>query len=74
LIYFSLLSIGSSVEVTILELAKEVARLIDAKVEVIPTVSPPDWYVAENQETMNTLAVKETKSWEESIIELVQKV
>ena len=68
-----ILSIGSSVEVTILELAKEVARLIDAKVEVIPTVSPPDWYVAENQETMNTLAVKETKSWEESIIELVQK-
>ena len=66
------LAIGSSTEVTTLELAHEVARLIGVEVEVESTTSRPDRYVADNEETMATLGVRETKTWKESILELIE--
>ena len=67
------LAIGSSTEVTILELAHEIARQIGVGVEVESTLSQPDRYVADNEETMATLGVRETKTWKESILELIEK-
>ena len=65
------LSIGSSTEVTILELAHEVARLIGVEVRVEYTLAQPDRYVADNEETKVTLGVRESKTWKESVLEFI---
>lgn len=70
----NLLSIGSSTQVTIIELANEIARLFDAEVKIEPTKSRADRYVADNRETMSILGVQETKTWKESVLELVEKI
>jgi nucleoside-diphosphate-sugar epimerase len=66
------LSIGSSTEVTILELAHEIARLIGVEVKIESNLIQPDRYVANNEETMVTLGVRETKTWKESVLEFVE--
>ena len=58
---------------TILELAHEVARLIGVEVRVESTLAQPDRYVADNEETMTTLGVRETKTWKESVLEFIEK-
>ena len=65
------LSIGSSTEVTILELAHEIARLIGVEVKIESNSTQPDRYVADNEETKVTLGVQETKTWKESVLEFI---
>ena len=70
----NLLTIGSSTQTTILELANEIARLFDAEVEIQPNLTLADRYVADNKETMGILGVQETKTWKESVLEMVEKI
>ena len=65
------LSIGSSTEVTILELAHEIARLIGVEVKTESDSTQPDRYVADNEETKVTLGVRESKTWKESVLEFI---
>ena len=65
-----LLSIGSSVPVTMLDLAEFVAEQFSAKVEVDSHEITGDRYVADNQITKTALGVDEAISWKHAIVQL----
>ena len=66
-----LLSIGSSVPVTMLDLAEFVAEQFSAKVEVESHEITGDRYVADNQITKTALGVDEAISWKHAVVQLI---
>ena len=67
-----LLSIGSSVPVTMIDLAEFVAKQFSAKVIVNDHYKVGDVYVADNELTKDLLKVNETISWREALLDLTQ--
>jgi nucleoside-diphosphate-sugar epimerase len=67
-----LLSIGSSVPVTMIDLAEFVAKQFSAKVIVKDHHKVGDVYIADNELTKNLLKVDETISWQEALLDLIQ--
>lgn len=67
-----LLSIGSSVPVTMIELAEFVAKQFSAKVVVEGHHKAGDFYVADNELTKDLLKVGETISWREALLDLIE--
>jgi nucleoside-diphosphate-sugar epimerase len=65
------LDIGSSKPVTMRELAEEVSLLTGAKVRYLGEDSACDYYVAQNQETLQLLNVNERISWKSSLAQFV---
>ncbi len=67
-----LLSIGSSVPVTMIDLAEFVAKQFSAKVIVSDHLKIGDVYIADNELTKDLLKVNETISWREALLDLTQ--
>lgn len=67
-----LLSIGSSVPVTMIDLAEFVAKQFSAKVIVNDHQKIGDVYIADNELTKDLLKVDETISWQEALLDLIQ--
>ena len=65
-------SVGSSVKVTISELAEFIATATRAKVEYLNPNAPGDIYTAENALTIESLGVTETKNWQDAVIECIE--
>ena len=65
-----LLSIGSSIPVTMIDLAEFVAEQFSAKVVVDDHHKIGDVYVANNESTKNLLKVDETISWQQALLDL----
>lgn len=65
-----LLSIGSSVAVTMIDLAEFVAAQFSAKVVINDQHTAGDVYVADNELTKNLLQVDETISWQQALLDL----
>ena len=65
-----LLSIGSSVPVTMIDLAEFIAKQFSAKVVVDDHHKIGDVYVADNESTKNLLKVDETISWQQALLDL----
>ena len=67
-----LLSIGSSVPVTMIDLAEFVAQQFSAKVIVDNQHKIGDVYVADNEITKDLLKVDETISWQQALLDLIR--
>ncbi len=67
---FPLLSIGSSIPVTMIDLAEFVAKQFSARVLVDDHHKVGDVYVADNELTKDLLKVDETISWQQSLLDL----
>ena len=65
-----LLSIGSSIAVTLIDLAEFVAKQLSAKVVVDDHYKIGDVYIADNQLTKDLLKVDETISWQQALLDL----
>jgi len=68
----ALLSIGSSVPVTMIDLAEFVAKQFSAKVIVNDQHKIGDLYIADNELTKDLLKVDETISWQEALLDLIK--
>jgi hypothetical protein len=68
----ALLSIGSSVPVTMIDLAEFVAKQFSAKVIVNDQNKIGDLYIADNELTKDLLKVDETISWQEALLDLIK--
>jgi len=66
-----LLSVGSSVPVTMIDLAEFVAKQFSAKVIVNDHHKIGDVYIADNELTKDLLKVDETISWQEALLDLI---
>jgi len=66
-----LVSIGSSIEVSIAELADFIATATGAKIEYLNPNAPGDIYTADNAATLESLGVAETKYWQDAVIECI---
>ena len=66
-----LLSIGSSIPVTMIDLADFVAQQFLAKVVVDAHYKIGDVYIADNELTKELLKVDETISWQQSLLDLI---
>ena len=66
-----ILAIGSSVPVTMIELAEFVAENFSAEVCIENPNAVGDRYVADNSLTMRTLGVEETIHWKQSLLEFI---
>lgn len=66
-----LLSIGSSVPVTMIDLAEFVAKQFSAKVVIDDQYEIGDLYVADNEITKDLLKVDETISWQQALLDLI---
>ena len=64
----SILSIGSSTPVTMIQLANFIAKLSDSKVILLNPEAEGDVYIANNRTTLERLQVIETKSWQDSVM------
>ena len=64
----SVLSIGSSSPVTMIELATFIANLSNSKIILLNPDSQADVYLADNYETCKRLQVTETIKWQEQIM------
>jgi nucleoside-diphosphate-sugar epimerase len=64
----SVLSIGSSSPVTMIELATFIANLSNSKIVILNPDSQADVYLADNYETCKRLQVIETIKWQEQIM------
>lgn len=62
-----ILSIGSEKAVTLQDVAKYIAKLTDANVDLPQAYNSGDYYVANNEATIRRLQVKEAAPWETSI-------
>ena len=62
-------NIGSSRPVTMIELANFIAEKSDARVALLHPEAEADYYVANNESTIERLRVTETKSWQELLTE-----
>jgi dTDP-glucose 4,6-dehydratase len=67
-------SIGSSIKVTISELAEFIATATGAKIEYLNPNAPGDVYSADNAATLESLGVTETKNWQDAVIECIEIV
>ena len=67
-----LLSIGSSIPVTMIDLAEFIAQQLSAKVIVDDRHKIGDVYIADNELTKDLLKVDETISWQQSLLDLIQ--
>jgi len=67
-----LLSIGSCVPVTMLELAEFIAERLSAKVVLSAQYPEGDCYVADNKLTKDLLKVDQTISWQESLLDFIE--
>lgn len=67
-----LVSIGSSIKVTISELAEFIATVTGAKIEYPNPNLPGDIYTADNAATLESLGVIETKNWQDAVIECIE--
>lgn len=68
----SILAIGSSIPVTMIELAEFVADNFSADVRIENPNAVGDRYVADNSLTKKILGVNETISWRQSLLEFIQ--
>lgn len=66
------LSIGSSVNVTISELAKFIATATGAQIHYLNPSAPGDIYTADNSATLESLGVAETKYWQDAVLECIE--
>ena len=64
----SILSIGSSTPVTMIELANFIAKQSDSKVILLNPETEGDVYIANNRTTLERLQVIETESWQDSVM------
>ena len=69
----SILNIGSSVGVSMVELGKYIASKTGASLEISTDFETGDIYVAPNEDTLKLLGVSEGLSWMEQVDELMQK-
>lgn len=67
----SMLTIGSSVPVTMIELAEFIAENFSAEVRIENPNAVGDRYVAENSLTKKILGVEETIHWRQSLLEFI---
>lgn len=67
-----MLAIGSSIPVTIMEVAEFIADIFSAEVQVENPDSVGDTYVADNSITKKILGVDETIHWRQSLLEFIQ--
>ena len=67
------LVVGSSHPVQMHELASHIGNRLDSPVEILPSADPKDVYVANNQSTLDRLAVQETKPWWELVDDLIEQ-
>lgn len=67
----SMLTIGSSIPVTMIELVEFVAENLSAEVRIENPNSVGDRYVAENSLTKKALGVEETTHWRQSLLEFI---
>jgi nucleoside-diphosphate-sugar epimerase len=67
-----IMNFGSSVPVTINELANYIAKKTKSEVEFQDSNQPPDIYVAENKLTLDLLKVSEGRGWKEQIDDLIR--
>jgi hypothetical protein len=63
-----ILSIGSSIPVTMFELASFVAEVAKSSVVLLNPLAEGDYYVADNQNTCERLQEFETEQWQTSIL------
>lgn len=67
-----ILAIGSSIPVTIIEVAEYIADIFSVEVQIENSDSIGDIYVADNSLTKKILGVDETIHWRQSLLEFVQ--
>ena len=67
-----LLSIGSSVPVTMIDLAEFIAKQFSAKVVIDDQHKIGDVYIADNTITKDLLKVDETISWQKALLDLIR--
>lgn len=67
----SVLSIGSTFPVTMIELAKFIAKLSHSKITLLNPEADGDIYVANNQDTCERLQVIESQSWQNLVIDYI---
>ena len=70
--HLDLISIGSSIEVTISELAEFIASATGADVEYLNPNAPGDIYIADDASTLERLGVSETKNWQDGVMECIE--
>jgi len=70
--HLDLISIGSSIEVCISELAEFIASAIGADVDYLNPNAPGDKYIADNASTLERLGVRETKNWQDGVMECIE--
>ena len=66
------LSIGSSIPVTMFELASFIAEIAKSRVVLLNPMAEGDYYVADNQNTCERLQVFETEQWQTSILKYME--
>ena len=69
----SILNIGSSVKVSMLELAQYVACQAGANIEISENFEPGDIYVAQNADTLKLLGVSESLTWKQQVDEVMKQ-
>ena len=70
--HLDLISIGSSIEVCISELAEFIASATGADVDYLNPNAPGDKYIADNASTLERLGVRETKNWQDGVMECIE--
>lgn len=70
--HLELISIGSSIEVCISELAEFIASATGADVDYLNPNAPGDKYIADNASTLERLGVRETKNWQDGVMECIE--
>jgi nucleoside-diphosphate-sugar epimerase len=70
--HLDIISIGSSIEVCISELAEFIAAATGADVNYLNPNAPGDKYIADNASTLERLGVRETKNWQDGVMECIE--